>query len=695
VSEPRGPQFDAQKTPAEQQAESDSALLTKFAAWDKLLEAKWSTWVEEAKQSYDFVAGHQWDPADKATLEENNKLPVVFNITAPTLDAVAGAEIQNRQQVMYYPREVGDQGVSDVLTQGADYINDECNGDQEDSEAFYDCLVCGIGWTGSQPEIDGSDVALIKERVDPLQIKADASSRKPNFEDKRYLKREIPMSREAFEEYAAELGQPDASPEGMNAADDEGKRLTIVNPQTRYTSGMLGNGAGTEEVIVCEWQWFEREPIYLAPLPSPEDPNVIKIGKLRPEEFAQAKALNPQIPSTRSYEKVFYRALVANDQILFTEQMPEGCFRYHAITGKRDRNKGTWFGLVRPMLDPQKFTNKLYSEILHIVRTNANGGLTMEEDAVADIRKFEQTYAAADKITWVKPGSLSNAQGPKMQPKTPTPINPALFQMMEFARDMVKACTGVNEEILGIAGREQPGVLEAQRKQAAYGILSAFFDAKRRYQRDQGRCLLAQMRIFLPDDKLVRIVDKGTAQYVTLAMTMDAQQYDIVVDDAPAGPNQKAKVVQVLLPLLPELFQAQVIGPEEIAMIIPYLDLPAAVATKLSAAIQKKADAASQPNPAQQLEQAQGQAELQNTQADTQAKSAKATKDMATAQNEGARVNVEAFKAASDVAAARASSGQPPHWQKAPAAVWKPAGSEAEGAAEPPEPGEGGPEDMV
>ena len=629
----RGPQFDKEGAPGE--TERQASLLSMFERWTVALDSKWGAWQEEAKQAYDFAAGHQWAPTDREALEENQKIPVVFNITAPTLDAVAGAEIQNRQQTQYFPREVGDQGVADALTQGAKYINDECDGDMVDSEAFYDCLICGVGWTQSAPELDGDNVDLVKDRIDPLEMKADTSSRKPNFGDARYLKREWPMSRDDFEDYAEELGKPDASPNGY-AGVDNGKRLTIVNPQTRYTSGMIGNVAGAEEVTVCEWQWWEKRPVFLAPLPSPGDANVVKVGKLSPEKFAEARQVQPDLPHTRTTEKVYYRAIVADGEILFEEELPEKGFRWRAITGKRDRNAGTWFGLVRAMIDPQKFTNKLYSEILHIVRTNANGGLTMEEDAVADIRKFEATWAAADKITWIKPGSLSNAQGPKVLPKAPPPINPALFSLMEFARDMVKACTGVNEEILGLVGREQAGVLEAQRKQAAYGILSAFFDAKRRYQRDYGRLLLAQMRVFLPNDKLVRIVDKGTERYVPVAKTLEAQEYDIVVDEAPTGPNQKAKVMAVLGPLLPELFAQGLVGPEELADMIPFLDLPAAVASKLAEGIRAKA---AKPNPKQQaMDQAEVQGaavDIENTQADTNLKRASAAEKQAKAQAVG------------------------------------------------------------
>jgi len=627
---PTGPQFDAQPTPAEGEGDDD-VLLDRFAAWQVALEGHWSQWRQDTRLWYDFVAGKQWEDDERADMEAARKIPVTFNLVDPILSAVQGAEIQNRQQVQYYPREVGDTGVSDVLTQGAEFVNDECNGDQEDSEAFWDTLVCGLGWTETRPEIEGDQVNLVKERVDPLQMFPDPAARKRCLEDMRYLKREIPMSPDAFEDFKAEIHRPDLD-EQLDGLDPSGKRVTIVNPAVRYTHGMLGTNPEEDTVIVCEWQWWDREPVTLAGVPDPQT-GTIKIQPVDDETLAQLKLADPTLRTSKSHRKVYYRAFATDTEILFKERLPEASFRYKPITGKRDRNTGTWFGLVKPMLDPARFTNKLYSEILHIVRTNANGGMALEEDAVDDVRQFESTWAATDKITWLKSGALSGAHGQKMLPKQAPPVQVALFQLMEFAKDMVKATTGVNEEILGLVQREQAGVLEAQRKQAAYGILSAFFDAKRRYQREQGKLLLAQMRVYFPPDKLVRVVDKGTAQYVSMALALETQVYDVVVDEAPSGPDQKAKVLAVLMPLLPQLLDAGLIGPEAIAEVIPYLPIPAAVANKLAAAIQKQMQQGAQPDPVQQ---AMAQAELQNKQADTgkkvadsQLSRAKATKEIA------------------------------------------------------------------
>jgi hypothetical protein len=580
-------------------SDPNDELLSKFEDWGKALDAHWSDWDRESKDSYDFVSGRQWTPEEENEMIDDEQIPVVFNLTAPTLDAVAGAEIQNRQQTQYFPREVGDSGVSDALTQGAEYVNDECNGDQEDSEAFYDMLVCGIGVTNTRPEVTEDEGEIVKERIDPLEVKWDPSSRKKCFEDARYLRREIPMSPDAFDDFKTEIGRPDIEGEGGDVGDI--RRPTIVDPAQRYTHGMLAVGED-DQVIVCEWQWWEREPIHLTAIPQPD--GTTKLEKLSPEIHEQAQALAAEegmepLKSRVSSRKVFYRAFVGSGEVLMREEIEVGSFTYKAMTGKRDRNKGTWYGLVRAMKDPQRFGNKLYGLILDIVRKNAKGGVMLEEGAVEDIRQFEDSYASTSKITWMKDGALSSANGSRMAPKVAPPVPQSIFQLMEWAKEMVRATTGVNEEILGLAGREQAGILENQRKQAAYGILSPFFDASRRYKRDQGRLLMASMRLYLPDDKLLRIVDDGTKKYVTKAQLPDTEKYDVIVDESPAGPNQKAKNMAVLTQLMPWLSGADLDDQfwSDAAM---YTDFTAGFAEKLSQAFKRKSE-----NEAKQAEAAQ------------------------------------------------------------------------------------------
>lgn len=563
---------------------NDEELLARFQRWDKALELRWSEWKNEARMCFEFRDGHQWDEQDIALMQERNRIPVVFNLTGATIDAVCGAEIQNRQQTQYFPREAGDTGVSDVLSQGAEYLTDESNGDQEDSEAFRDALTCGIGVVEYRPELDGMEARILKERIDPLEVMFDANARRACFEDARYLRREIPMSRDEFDDFREAIGKPDLEGGDVGLA---GKRTTIVDPTVRYTHGLLGSD---DEVTVCEWQWWDKEPINMVAIPSPDgSKQLVKLDDeqtKQAQDLAQAAGLEP-LHTGKTTQKVFYRAYVCEGEVVSHERIP--AFSYRAITGKKDHKRRTYYGLVRPMIDPQRLANKLYSESLHIVGSNAKGGLLAEEGAVSDVRQFEESWSQSDAITWVVNGAMANASGPRIVPKEPPPFPQALFPMMEWAKQMVRDVTGVNEEILGLVGREQAGVLEHQRKQAAYGILSPFFDALRRYRRDSGRLLLLLMREYLPADKLVRVVDKGSAKYVPLAETMEAQEYDIVVDEAPSGPNQKARVMAVITPMMPWLTEAG-LDDEFWAGIAKYSDLPAAVANEIAEAFKRKAE---------------------------------------------------------------------------------------------------------
>ena len=104
-------------------------------------------WRKDAENWFDFVAGRQWSAEDMAKLREQMRPPVAFNRIAPVIQAVSGTEVTNRQEVRYLPRQQGDAAADEMLTATAKWFRDECNGEDEESDAFYDTLVCGMGWT--------------------------------------------------------------------------------------------------------------------------------------------------------------------------------------------------------------------------------------------------------------------------------------------------------------------------------------------------------------------------------------------------------------------------------------------------------------------------------------------------------------------------------------------------------------------
>lgn len=607
------------------EATSDDELVAKLCQWGERIDNHWGNWYTEAKECYDAVAGRQWTEDEKADMIANSKIPIVFDRISPLIDAVCGAEINGRQSVMYYPKEVNDSKATDILTQGAAWIMDRCGGDQEDSDAFRDTLIGGVGWTETRPEAE-LETEIIKERIDPLEMGVDPASVKRNFTDARFIRRKKMLNRDDAVELARDMGWPEVFGFGADVA---GKRLTIVDPAVRYTHGTLGDGTDESDGRQCaleEWQWWEYKDAIKVQL---DDGSVITIDADEREQYEGR--IMAEAPARR---RQYYQAFKVGEEIVEHRQLEINGFSYSAITGKRDRNKGTWFGLVRVLLDPQRWSNKLYSQLMYIMRTSSQGGLLAEETVTDNRAAFEKTWSEPAAVTWVKKDMIGG-----VQPKPVAQYPAGMDRLLEMSVSAIRDTSGINQEMLGMAERQQAGVLEAQRKQSAYAILSPFFDSLSSYKRTQGRLLLDMMRLYLDPAKLVRVVgDDGGAQYVPLALDKATGEYDVVVDEAPNNPNQKAQTFQVLTQMMPLLQNAEL--PAQFwSEMLKYSPLPASLAEKIGATLNEaeQADSA-QSAEAAQLAQQQAErganAEIAKTEAQAAKDASAATLNEAKAINE-------------------------------------------------------------
>jgi hypothetical protein len=180
---------------------------------------------------------------------------------------------------------------------------------------------------------------------------------------------------------------------------------------------------------------------------------------------------------------------------------------YHCVTGKRDRNTGHWFGLVRALRDPQMWANKWLSQIMHLINTSAKPGYDVEKGAIDNQANFEAKAARPGAVNVFVDGALQ--QG-RVQRREAVGLPPDLSNLMQYANESMQNVSGINAELLGMADRDQAGVLEYQRKQSAVTLLAPLFDSFRRYRKISGRCWLYFMQHYLTDGRLIRItMDDG------------------------------------------------------------------------------------------------------------------------------------------------------------------------------------------
>ena len=597
-------------------------LLTKLKGWWRRDRDHSASWRTEAQEDYAFVAGDQWDPKDVDALREQKRPVITFNRADPLIRSVAGEQINNAQEVRYLQREQGDAKANELLTNAASWFRDQCDADDEESDAFWDASICGVGVTDTRLDFDNdpTEPVPVTERIDPLEIYVDCDARKRNYADARRIWRIRDMPRET----AANLF-PDASPTDLDASWARNGSSQRDDDRDDYTTSISATSPNEDEasdedtITIVQVQWYETKAFIKTIDPSTQAPIELPADEFKRLE-PRLKALG--IPSVRLDRRVYKQAFLGRT-ILKQTDLACPHFTFNFITAFRDRNRGIFYGLLRAMKDPQRWANKWLAQTLHIMNATAKGGVMAESSAFDDRAAFERSYAKMDQVTWVPDGTLTNK---RIQEKPVTSFPAGFFQMMEFSISSVRDVSGINLEMLGMREANQPASLEAQRRQAGITILAQLFRSMRRYHRSQGQVMLYYIQNYLSDGRLIKIIGEQGAQYVPLMKQADAK-YDIVVDEGPSSPNQKERIWA----LVGERFWA--LPPDMQAIMLKYSPFPETVVEELQAA-QK----AAQEGPQAQAQQQMLQLNAMLTQAKTTLAEAQAALAQAKAQETAASI---------------------------------------------------------
>lgn len=652
-----GKKLDEMESAGSGKETADTPDFTRFQDWFKAAEQHSHEWRKQAREDYAFVSGDQWSQEDAAFLKLLNRPVITFNRIDPVIDSVAGLEVNNRQEVAYFPRHVGDAAVDELLTGAAKWCRDECNAEDEESDAFRDQIICGMGWTETRLDYDEDpEGKLFVLRVDPMEMFWDPSANKKNLSDSRYIARvrDLPMTvvRDMF---------PDADDADLHAgwAMDTGVTADLAHDaqQAPFYRNDQSPLIDKNRVLcrIVEMQYWEHEPVWLI-----ADPMTGERTKLKDAEYKKLKSRLKAIgipfdDGVKQRQKKFYKVWMGAKILKKSDGPEEGGFTIKSMTGKRDRNKGTWYGLVRGMLDPQKWANRWLSQVMHIVNTNAKGGIMAEKDAFDNPQEAVDNWADPSAVTLVANGALAKG---KIQPKPQTPWPAGLEQMMQFAISSIRDASGVNLEMLGQADRNQPGVLEHQRKQSALTILASLFDSLRRYRKEQGKLLLYYITNFISDGRLIRIGGPQEAKYVPLVHMPDTIKFDVIVDDTPNSVNLKEQAWSALTQLMPMLSRIQI--PMEVWMsLLKYSPLPASLTAEITEALQKSASQPKPPDPklqAAQLDLQGKQLDLQMQQSEERDQRMRSQMDMMELQASVEKQRLDAQEIASKIKKNKSSS---------------------------------------
>ena len=550
---------------------SDDDIVIQINKWLKDAKEGSAEWRKEASECHAFVAGHQWSEDDIMKLEKENRPNITFNWVGPMIAAILGMEANQRNEMRFQPREVTDTALADGLNSVCKALRDMASIDEEETDAFEDLVISGMGWTDTRMDYDEDlDGKFMQESIDSQEMFWDPTATKPNLRDRGWQIHAKKMHRKDIL-----LQWPDAeipiSAESDILQDVLMEPVDVTGTDRYGTKGTGDSHEGTKDkrMDVLRCQWFEFEPVYR--MQHPVTKQIITLGEKEHGELKETiKGLGINI--VKQNKKKFYEAYTCGKVLLEKKLAPSQYkFTYTCMTGKRDRKKKCFYGIVRPMIDPQRWSNKFFSQILDIINSNAKGGIIAEQDTFVDPRKAENDWAKADSIIYTKRGSVpQNKIMPKPQAQYPT----GLDKLMQFSISSIRGVSGINLEMLGQADREQAGVVEDMRKQSAFTIIAKVFESLKAYRKDAGCLVIDFINQYIPMTKIASVLGPAEQQYAPIIKNTKPDMVDIIVSEAATSENNKHLVWTFFMQVLPMMMKAGMPIPPSL---LDYSPLPASI----------------------------------------------------------------------------------------------------------------------
>lgn len=546
-------------------------------------------WRKSAKEADKFQAGAHFSKTDLELLQREQRPTAAFNVAQKFIRFVSGLERRSRQEICFLPREImndSQQQVGGLATKVFEYVLQNCQGDDERSRAFEDCLVRGMGWTDVFLERNlNPDGEIILSRVDGHEMGWDSHATKDNLADANYLwrDREIPKAiakkRWPGKDWVfdANAGMPGDLAGGRNESILISEKEAVPVETSSWPAVKRGN------VKITEFQWAEEVPgaYFIDPFTKKEE--WMDEDAFREYHRRYARVFKEDIDHDRLLVKRFQRMTMCSRTILSGPTiLPGKRFTFNCITGQWDADEGLWYGYMRLLMDPQKYLTKFVNQVMEIITKQAKGGLLAESDAFQNLQQAEQQYAKTGSITWMNPGAIS---GKKIQEKSLPEIPPASIEMFKVCTDMLKEVTGVAPEIsMGTGAADEPALTMRQRQLASIALLAKEFASLSRYRIEEAKTIYDFFQ-YIADERVIRIGGPYDSQAIQLFRDPLMMEYDVVLDESTRDPNVREQYLQTIMQIAPTLIRTNNFIPE----LLDFFPLPASLRHAIKEGMAKQA----------------------------------------------------------------------------------------------------------
>ncbi len=504
----------------------------------------------------DFYDNIQWNEDDAQTLKDRGQVPLVFNVTATTVDWVIGTEKKARTDFKILPRRKQDNVPAQRKSELLKYLSDVNRTPFSVSRAFADAAKVGVGWM--EDGYQGTDEAEpIYSRYESWRNMIwDSSSTELDIDDARYVFRskwlDLDVAQAMFPKRKAIV---------KRSVDDAGNfsLLDSYGDEAMDRPEMENQGRGDEGTISDRVTGFQRQRLRVieAWFKMPIAVEKMSGGLFAGELYDEASPGHREAVENGDSEVVtkvsmcMHVALFTTAGLLWLSRSPyrHNRFPFTPIWNKRRGRDGMPYGMIRNIRDIQSDINKRASKALHILSTNK---IIMDEGAVDDINALIEEAARPDAVIVKKPGkdlTLNNERE----------LSQWHLELMSRNINMVQQVGGVTDENLGRSTNAVSGIAIQARQEQGSVTTSGLFDNHRLASQVRGEKQLSLVEQFMSDEKQFRITNlRGSPEYVTVNDGLPENDIvrtkaDFIVSEQDWRASVRQAQVETLLDLLGKL----------------------------------------------------------------------------------------------------------------------------------------------
>ena len=575
-------------------------------------------WEREARVDFEFASLKQWEDEDERMMKSQGRPALVFDRTRPIIASVAGAEITQRYEPKFLPRDADLDDVDVTYSEAGNkvyrWIRDRGDFAHHESAAFQSALICGVGATELYVDFDEDpDGTIMMQRVPIWELGWDPASIAPNYSDGRYVIRDRWLDEsEIIQRFGREAAE---QAKLLGKADKPGAFRGFVagliarevdDPRQTYFENRSGKYYDPKRKRIRVWELVRKEKTYKTRIIPPSfiagDEVLVtpsKAGELIQLYQAQIMQHNQRVIETGGIGQMgeplmaeppleyiedfpstkIIRSYHAGSETLAERELPMHYFPYQFITAFEDwsdPSRRYHFGLMRSMRDPQKYANKFFSHAVHMWASNPKGGIIFEEDLFRDNSEAKTEWASATGFLPVEVGKLQTPK-PKYE-IIPNGVNFNGIQMLlQHAVSSIGAAAGVSEQysVGNPTDLRRTAASAVQSvKESNQVTISQPFDALRMYKRVQGRLILDYVAAYVPDRQLQRLLSpQEYAEFGEAAKSGKLhQQYEVIAEEAPASKSKQMEVFNKIMEtsFIPQLMEIGVTVPPELAKFFPF-----------------------------------------------------------------------------------------------------------------------------